>query len=462
MTDHAALAAAHGHARAFLDSVHDRPAGPTSTTAEVAAELGGPLPRAGRAPVDVVEHLVRAAEPGLANSPGPRYFGWVMGGSVEAAMAADTLAVVWDQIAGMQIMSPAAAAAEEVAGGWLVELLGLPRDVSFGFTTGAQMANFTALAAARHATLARAGWDVERDGLQGAPRVRVFAGAQSHATVYQALRYLGLGAPTVIGADLEGRMEAADLALALEEGEGPAIVCAQAGDVNSGAFDPFHEIADLCAAHGAWLHVDGAFGLWAAASPELRHLVEGVERADSWATDCHKWLNVPYDSAAVFVRDAGAHADAMTWQTSYVMPGAGREPYRYVPEASRRARGFAVWAAIAQLGADGIAAMIDRCCANARRFADGVAVEPGVEILNDVVLNQVVVRFGDADAVNDDVVRRVQADGTCFLGGTIWRGVGAVRFSTTNWSTTADDIDRSVAAVLAAYRAAIGAATPAR
>ena len=462
MTDHAALAAAHGYARAFLDSVPDRPAGPTATTAEVAAELGGPLPRQGRAPVDVVDHLARAAEPGLANSAGPRYFGWVMGGSVEAAMAVDTLAVVWDQIAGMQIMSPAAAAAEEVAGAWLVELLGLPRDVSFGFTTGAQMANFTGLAAARHATLERAGWDVERDGLQGAPRLRVYAGAQSHATVYQALRYLGLGAPIVVAADVEGRMLPAELARALEDGDGPAIVCAQAGDVNSGAFDLFGELADLCAAHGAWLHVDGAFGLWAAASPQLRHLVAGVDRADSWATDCHKWLNVPYDSAAVFVRDADAHAAAMTWQTSYVTPGAGREPYRYAPEASRRARGFAVWAAIAQLGADGIAEMIERCCANARRFAAGMAAEPGVEILNDVVLNQVVVRFGDTDAVNEEVVERVQAEGTCFLGGTTWRGRGAVRFSTTNWSTTADDIDRSVTAVLAAYRAATRAASPAR
>jgi len=257
-------------------------------------------------------------------------------------------------------------------------------------------------------------------------------------------------------------MRASELALLLEETEGPAVVCAQAGDVNSGAFDPFHEIADLCARHGAWLHVDGAFGLWAAASPRLRHLVDGVERADSWATDCHKWLNVPYDSAAVFVRDADAHATAMTWQTSYVTPGAGREPYRYAPEASRRARGFAVWAAIAQLGADGIAEMVDRCCANARRFAEGVAAEPGVEILNDVVLNQVVVRFGDTDAVNEEVVARVQADGTCFLGGTTWRDRGAVRFSTTNWSTTAEDIDRSVAAVLAAYRAvAAAAASPA-
>jgi glutamate/tyrosine decarboxylase-like PLP-dependent enzyme len=462
MTDHAALDVAHAHARAFLDSVRERPAGPTATTAEVAAELGGPLPQLGTSPVEVVEHLVRAAEPGLANTPGPRYFGWVMGGSVEAAMAADTLAVVWDQIAGMQIMSPAAAAAEEVAGAWMVELLGLPSEVSFGFVTGAQMANFTGLAAARHAVLRRAGWDVERDGLQGAPRLRVLAGSQSHATVYQALRYLGLGAPHVVPADVEGRMRASELALLLEETEGPAVVCAQAGDVNSGAFDPFHEIADLCARHGAWLHVDGAFGLWAAASPRLRHLVDGVERADSWATDCHKWLNVPYDSAAVFVRDADAHATAMTWQTSYVTPGAGREPYRYAPEASRRARGFAVWAAIAQLGADGIAEMVDRCCANARRFAEGVAAEPGVEILNDVVLNQVVVRFGDTDAVNEEVVARVQADGTCFLGGTTWRDRGAVRFSTTNWSTTADDIDRSVAAVLAAYRAvAAAAASPA-
>jgi glutamate/tyrosine decarboxylase-like PLP-dependent enzyme len=454
MSEHAALDAAHAHARAFLDTVATRPAGPTATVEEVAAALGGPLPEQGADPVAVVDQLARAADPGLANTPGPRYFGWVMGGSVEAAMAVDTLTVVWDQIAGMQIMSPAAAAAEEVAGAWLIELLGLPADVSYGFVTGAQMANFTGLAAARQAVLQRVGWDVGRDGLQGAPRLRVFAGAESHATVYQALRYLGLGAPTVVAADGEGRMLPEALAAALAEGDGPAIVCAQAGDVNSGAFDPFPALADLCTAHGAWLHVDGAFGLWAAASPRLRHLVAGVERADSWATDCHKWLNVPYDSAAVFVRDSDAHAAAMTWQTSYVTPGAGREPYRYAPEASRRARGFAVWAAVRQLGAEGIAAMVERCCANARRFADGVGAEDGVEILNDVVLNQVVVRFGGSDALTDDVVARVQADGTCFLGGTVWRGLGAVRFSTTNWSTTADDIDRSVAAVLAAYAAA--------
>jgi glutamate/tyrosine decarboxylase-like PLP-dependent enzyme len=455
MTDHAALDAAHGHARAFLDTVRDRPAGPAATTAEVVAALGGPLPQTGTDPVSVIDHLARAAEPGLANSPGPRYFGWVMGGSVEAALAADTLAVAWDQVAGMQIMSPAAAAAEEVAGAWLIELLGLPPEVSFGFTTGAQMANFTALAAARHAVLRRAGCDVERDGLQGAPQVRVFAGEQSHATVYLALRYLGLGAPRQIAVDIEGRMLPEALAEALADGEGPAMVCAQAGDVNSGAFDRFGEIADICAIHGAWLHVDGAFGLWAAASPSLRHLVAGVDRADSWATDCHKWLNVPYDSAVVFVRDAEAHAGAMTWQTSYVTPGEGREPYRYAPEASRRARGFAVWAAIAEMGAEGIAALVDRCCANARRFAALMAAEPGVEILNDVVLNQVVVRFGDSDDVTHDVSERVQAEGTCWLGGTHWNGRDAVRFSTTNWSTTADDIDRSAAAVLGAYRASL-------
>jgi glutamate/tyrosine decarboxylase-like PLP-dependent enzyme len=456
MNDHAALDAAHGHARAFLDTVRDRRAGPSATTAEIVEALGGPLPQSGSDPVAVIDHLARAAEPGLAGSAGPRYFGWVMGGSVEAAVAADTLAVAWDQIAGMQVMSPAAAAAEEVAGGWLTELLGLPRDVSFGFATGAQMANFTGLAAARHAVLRRAGWDVERDGLQGAPRVRVFAGEQSHATVYLALRYLGLGAPQQIAVDVEGRMLPESLAEALADGDGPAMVCAQAGDVNSGAFDRFAEIADACALHGAWLHVDGAFGLWAAASPSLRHLVAGVERADSWATDCHKWLNVPYDSAVVFVRDPDAHAAAMTWQTSYVTPGEGREPYRYVPEASRRARGFAVWAAIAEMGATGIADLVDRCCANARRFADLMAAEAGVEILNDVVLNQVIVRFGDSDDVTHDVTARVQADGTCWLGGTHWNGRDAVRFSTTNWSTTPADIDRSADAVLTAFRAARG------
>jgi glutamate/tyrosine decarboxylase-like PLP-dependent enzyme len=455
MSDHAALDAAHGHARAFLDTVRDRPAGPSATVAEVAAALGGPLPTTGSDPVAVIDRLARAAEPGLANTPGPRYFGWVMGGSVEAATAADTLAVAWDQVAGMQIMSPAAAAAEEVAGAWLVELLGLPEGVSFGFATGAQMANFTGLAAARHAVLQRAGWNVERDGLQGAPKVRVFAGEQSHATVYLALRYLGLGAPRQIPVDIEGRIRPEALAEALADGEGPAIVCAQAGDVNSGAFDPFGEIADACATYGAWLHVDGAFGLWAATSPSLRHLVDDVDRADSWATDCHKWLNVPYDSAVVFVRAPEAHAAAMTWQTSYVTPGEGREPYRYAPEASRRARGFAVWAAIAEMGAEGIADLVDRCCANARRFAGLMAAEPGVEILNDVVLNQVVVRFGDSDEVTHAVAARVQEEGTCWLGGTTWNGRDALRFSTTNWSTTPRDIDRSADAVLAAYRASL-------
>jgi glutamate/tyrosine decarboxylase-like PLP-dependent enzyme len=287
--------------------------------------------------------------------------------------------------------------------------------------------------------------------------VRVFAGEQSHATVYLALRYLGLGAPRQIPVDVEGRIRPEALAEALADGEGPAIVCAQAGDVNSGAFDRFAEIADSCATHGAWLHVDGAFGLWAAASPSLRYLVDDVDRADSWATDCHKWLNVPYDSAVVFVRDPEAHAAAMTWQTSYVTPGAGREPYRYAPEASRRARGFAVWAAIAEMGAEGIADLVDRCCANARRFADLMAAEPGVKVLNDVVLNQVVVGFGDSDEVTHDVAARVQAEGTCWLGGTHWNGRDALRFSTTNWSTTAHDIDLSAAAVLAAYRASLRA-----
>ncbi len=443
------------HARRFLDGVSDRTAAARATTGEVAAALGGSLPRAGVAPATVIEQLVAAAEPGLVATAGPRFFGWVMGGSVEAATAADLLTVAWDQVASLQEMSPAGAAAEEVAGGWLLDLLGLPAEASFGLTTGAQMANFTALAAARHAVLARAGWDVERDGLQGAPRIRVIVGAETHPTVLVALRYLGFGAPAAVAeADTQGRILPASLGALLASERAPTIVCAQAGNVNSGSFDPFDAVADLCAEHGAWLHIDGAFGLWAAASPHLRHLTRGVDRADSWATDCHKWLNVPYDSALVACRDAVAHATAMSWSSAYVVLGSGREPSMLVPEASRRARGFAVWAALRQLGADGVAAMIERSCAHAGLFAALVGSVPGVEVLNDVVLNQVVLRFADSDEVTRRTIAAVQAEGTCWLGGTHWQGREAMRFSTTNWATTAADIERSAAVVVDAFEGA--------
>jgi glutamate/tyrosine decarboxylase-like PLP-dependent enzyme len=455
LEDHPALAVAGAAARAHLDGLRDRRVGPTAPTARLDG-FAGPLPVDGSAPEDVVARLVAAAGPGLVASSGPRYFGYVVGGTLEAAMAADWLAAAWDQVAGLEVMSPAAAAAEEVAGPWLLELLGLPEGSSYGFPTGAQMANFTALATARHAVLARAGWDVEADGLQGAPPVQVVVGGQAHATVAQALRLVGLGSrPDVAGSDDQGRMLPGELERVLRRDHGPVIVCAQAGNVNTGAFDPFPAIADLCSAAGAWLHVDGAFGLWAGASERLRPLVEGVDRADSWAADCHKWLNVPYDGAFVATRDPDAHVAAMSWEAPYVVPGAGRDPYRYVPEASRRARGFAVWAALVQLGRRGVAGLVDRSCAHALRFATCLTdADPGVEVLNDVVLNQVLVRFDDSDDVTRAVVAGVQDGGEAWLGGSTWDGKAVMRISVSGWMTTADDVDRTVASVLAALAVA--------
>ncbi len=456
MEHRAALEAAHEAAAAFLDGIGDRFVGPR---VDVRDAFGGPLPEHGEDAAAVVGRLVAAADPGLVATAGPRYFGYVMGGALPGALAADWLAAAWDQVATLDVMSPAAAAAEEVAGSWILELLGLPADASFGFASGAQMANFTGLGAARNHVLGNAGWDVERKGLTGSPRVQVVVGGEAHATIPQALRYLGLGGtPEVAEADAQGRMRPDALSTALRTDGGPAIVCAQAGNVNSGAFDPLHELADVCAERGAWLHVDGAFGLWAGASPALRHLVTGLERADSWATDCHKWLNVPYDSAFVACAHPPAHSASMSWEAAYIVPGAGREPYRYVPESSRRARGFAVWAAFRQLGREGIAAMVDRCCAHARRFANVLGAEHGVGILNDVVLNQVLVRFDDSDELTNDVISRVQRDGTAWLGGTVWHGAAAMRISVSNWSTREDDVDRAAAAIAAAHRSARAAA----
>ncbi len=451
MADHPELDLAHAAALAYLAGLRERPVGPMSP-ADSRAGFDVPLPDGGSAPEEVVARLLAASEPGLVASSGPRYFGYVVGGSLEAAVAADWLAAAWDQVAGLEVMSPAAAAAEEVAGRWVLDLLGLPADASYGFPTGAQMANFTAIASARHAVLQRAGWDVEADGLQGAPKVQVVVGGQVHATVPQALRLAGLGSsPDVAASDDQGRMRADALAEVVRRDGGPVLVCAQAGNVNTGGFDPFGEIADLCAEVGAWLHVDGAFGLWAGASDSLRPLVHGVDRADSWAVDCHKWLNVPYDCAFVATRHPTAHVAAMSWDAPYVVPGAGRDPYRYVPEASRRARGFAVWAALSQLGRRGVQDLVDRCCEQARRFArDLAAADAGVEVLNDVVLNQVLVRFDDSDAVTRAVLAGVQAGGVAWIGGSSWEGKVVMRISVSGWMTTDADVDRSVAAVLSA------------
>jgi glutamate/tyrosine decarboxylase-like PLP-dependent enzyme len=409
----------------------------------------------------VVAELAEAAEAGLVASAGPRYFGFVIGGSLPAALAADWLAATWDQNAGLFVAGPAAAVVEDVCAGWLLELLGLPATASVGFTTGCTMANFTGLAAARHQVLAQAGWDVEADGLQGAPEVAVVVGAERHVSVDAALRYLGFGPARahVVRADDQGRMRADELRSTLAGLDGPVIVCAQAGNVNTGAIDPLAEICAASHERGAWVHVDGAFGLWAAASPALRPMVEGVELADSWATDGHKWLNVPYDSGLVFVAHPAAHEAAMTKVASYLIGGqpGQRDAFNFVPESSRRARGFPIWAAIRSLGRDGIAEMIERTCEHARRFAEGLADVPGVEIRNEVVLNQVLVRFfadgGDHDARTRAVAARLQQDGTLWAGPTVWHGGAALRISVSGWATTAEDVDRSVAAIRAAAAA---------
>jgi glutamate/tyrosine decarboxylase-like PLP-dependent enzyme len=445
----------------FLDGLPERRVGPVVPIDELRSSLGGPLPERGEDPREVIEHLARAADPGLVAMAGPRYFGFVIGGHVPAALAADWLTSAWDQNATLYVSAPANSVVEEVAAGWLLEVLDLPRTASVGFTTGCMMANFTGIAAARHAVLARLGWDVEQRGLYGAPEIDVVVGQEAHATILAALQMLGLGRERVkiAATDGQGRMRADSLREILAGCHGPLIVCAQAGNVNTGAFDPLEEIAGLVHDRNGWLHIDGAFGLWAAASPTLAHLAQGAALADSWATDAHKWLNVPYDSGIVIVNDPEAHRQAMTIAAPYLVQTEGKErdPFDYVPEFSRRARGFTVWAALRSLGRQGIAEMVERCCALAKRFAEKLRGEPGVEVLNDVVLNQVLVRFypphgEDADAFTREVVTRVQADGTCWLGGTTWHGMAAMRISLSNWSTREEDVDLSAAAILRAYR----------
>ncbi len=447
----------------FLEELPERRITPSADLELLRGTLGGALPERGAEPTEVIAALVRDADPGLLASAGPRFFAFVFGGNLPAAVAADWLTSAWDQNAGAYLSSPALSVVEETAGNWLLELLGLPSECSVGFTTGCQMANFTALAAARHSVLRRAGWDVEAQGLQGAPEVRVLVGAGAHVTIFGALRYLGLGAgrAVVVPADAQGRMQPRALREALAAGDGPTIVCAQAGEVNTGAFDPLDEVADAVREHeGVWLHIDGAFGLWAAAVPSLRELVRGHDRADSWASDAHKWLNVPYDSGLVFVRDVAAHRAAMSMQAAYLTPELRSEfdPFDYVPEFSRRARGFAVYAALRSLGRDGIVEMVERNCRQARQMAARLSEDPRATVLNDVVLNQVLVRFAPpegadpsaAAAMTQQTMMGVQMDGTCMVSGTEWDGLPAMRVSFTYWSTTEDDVERSAQAILRA------------
>ena len=456
-----ALGEAFAQAVSYLDGLPDRPIHPAADLAQLRAALGGPLPERPLDARDVVADLAAAAGPGVIASGSGRFFGFVVGGATPAALAADWLASAWDQNAGLYILGPAAAVVEEVAGAWVADLFGLPPHVSVGFVTGAQMANVTGLAAALHAVLGRAGWDVSSAGLWGAPRVRVLAGEQRHGTVDRALRFLGVGTAAIelIPADAQGRMRVDALAEALDDR--PAIVCAQVGNVNTGAVDPVGQISDIAHRHGAWVHVDGAFGLWVAASPRLQPLVAGVGRADSWATDAHKWLNVPYDCGLVFCADPQAHRAAMGARAGYLVHGSAgeRDALDHNPEHSRRARGFAVYAALRALGRGGVADLVERSCALARRFATQLGATPGVTVLNDVVLNQVLVRFPagsdrDSDDLTRAVVERVQRDGTCWMSGTVWQGQAAMRISVSNWSTDEADVDRSVAAILRCAREA--------
>jgi glutamate/tyrosine decarboxylase-like PLP-dependent enzyme len=448
---------AEERARRYLNEVADRPVREAASVDELRASLARKLPEVGEDPAKVVEELAEAAEPGLIALGSPRYFGFVIGGTLPAALGADWLATAWDQIASLYACGPSAAVAEEVAGRWVLELLGLPASAAFGLTTGGTMANFAGIAAGRHAVLEGQGWDVEANGLHGAPEIRVLVGEHAHATIFVALRMLGLGAERAIRirADEAGRIDPDALDAELERGEGPAIVCAQAGEVNTGCFDPLEELADVRDRHGTWLHVDGAVGLWAAASREFDSLTAGLEWADSWSTDAHKWLNVPYDCGFIAVAEPDALRGAMGISAPYLTAAPdARDSYQFVPESSRRARGFVLYAALRSLGRSGLAELVERCSAMARLMADELDADPNLEVINEVVINQVLVAIhGDESGeVTRDAVERIQNDGTCWLAGTTWRGRPAIRISVCNWRTGEEDVRRSATAIREAVR----------
>jgi len=431
----------------YIDSLGERPVFPDVMPEQLRKALGGPLPDGPIPAEQVIDELAAGAEPGLVAMGSGRYFGFVIGGALPAALAADWLTSAWDQNAGLYVGGPSASVVEQITRDWLLELLGLPGESSIGFVTGTQVAHVTGLAAARWHVLDAVGWDVGREGLTGAPRIRVLVGEQGHVTIDRALRLLGLGAPTTVAADDQGRMQPDALAEALAGAAGPTIVCAQAGEVNTGAFDPLPAIAELSRDAGAWLHVDGAFGIWAAVSPRLRHLVNGIELADSWTTDAHKWLNVPYDSGIVLCAHPESHRAAMAATASYLIQDEGsrrvRDQMDWVPEFSRRARAFAVYAALRSLGRSGVVELVERCCDAATRFSEAIVELPGVELLNDVVLNQVLFRF-ESDEQTDEVLRQVQASSRVWLSGTTWNGRKAIRVSVSNWQTGDEEIDLAV------------------
>lgn len=442
-----ALDRAHAHAVTWLDSLESRPVPPRADVAEVIELLGRALPDGPTDAADVVDLLAAACEPGLTAMPSGRFFGFVIGGTHPAAMAADWLTSAWDQNAGLRTVTPAHTAVEDVAEAWVLDLLGLPTGSAVGFVTGGTMANFTCLAAGRDAVLRAAGWDLAERGLAGSPGVRVLVGAERHDSVDLVLRYLGLGLPEVVAADEQGRIDVDALRAALDtDDRRPTIVALQAGNVHSGAYDPFP--AAIAAAHeaGAWVHVDGAFGLFAGASPSYRHLVQGYADADSWATDAHKTLNVPYDCGLAIVKEPAALRAAMSMHGPYLIQDAAGDPFEKVPELSRRGRALPVWAVLRSLGRQGVEGLVDRMAGHARAFADGIAAIEGVEVLNDVVFTQVCASFGD-DERTRAVVAAMLADGTAWTSGSVWRGRAVLRISVSNWSTTDDDVRRTLDAL---------------
>lgn len=445
--DPALLDLARRHADEWLDALPERPIPPRATVDEVADALGRELPEHGEPAAEVIERLAERIEPGLMAMGSPRFFGWVIGGTQPVALAADWLVSTWDQNNGLRNVTPGTAAVEEIAAAWILDVLGLPPESEVGFATGATTAQFACLAAARDEVLRRAGWDVARDGLAGGPRVRFVVGAERHGTIDLAGRYLGLGTPVAAASDDEGRIRPDALREVLAAGDGPAIVCLQAGNIHSGGFDPFAEACRIAHEAGAWVHVDGAFGLWAAASPRLRHLTEGLAEADSWSTDAHKTLNVPYDCGIAMVRDGAAMRHALTMHASYLQATAvGADPHEKVAELSRRARGVPTWAVLRHLGRHGVAELIDRLASSARLIADGVARLRGVTVLNDVVFTQVCIALED-DAATEALSARLWADGEVLAMTSRWHDRAVVRFSVSNWGTDAAQARRTVAAV---------------
>ncbi len=453
------------HAISYREDVGDGPARPLKSYAEMRDVFDEPLPEAGADPLAVLEQLATEARDGLMPTVGPRFFAWVMGASHPAGIAADWLVSAWGQNAGYQSTSPSAAALEEMAERWLLEILDLPREAGIGFSTGATVANGTCLAAARTGTLLKAGWDPDADGLFGAPPVHVLIGADAHSSLFSSLQLIGFGRKRVItiATDAEGRMLPSALEAAIKPLSGPKIIIAQAGQINTGGYDPFAEIVAIGKAHDAWVHVDGAFGLWARAVPELKHLTTGMEGCDSWVTDGHKWLQAPYDCGFAIVRDRDALLGAMSQWSSYLpsIAQGDRVPSNYVPELSRRARGVPVWALIKTFGRAGIVELVGRHCGFARRMAERLGSEPGVRVINDVVINQVIVNFGTGDAearkaATQAVIERTVASGTCFVAGAAWRGDWVMRISISSAATTEADIDLSADAIIAAWRAVQG------